>query len=197
MKTPFTGWVTPSELFGPIQTAVGEFAVDAAADETNNLVPLFYGPGGFHEDALAVAQWHSPAWCNPPYGKGLGGWLDKFIEQAGLGVSIVALLPAYTEDRWWYEKVVNVKADILFLVGRVPFLRVCSSCNGKVREGVQAAVDKVEVPPECENCGWSGFDPKPTRPRHASAIVIYGPTAQGNVGWLDWRKNKDDLKTSI
>ena len=96
------------------------FAVDAAADHTNHLCPSWYGPGGVYEDALSVPEWLSPAFCNPPYGKGIDKWLEKFIEQTSLGVTTVALLPARTESRWWAEGIIG-KAEIIFLTGRVPF----------------------------------------------------------------------------
>lgn len=121
----FPAWQTYRPLFDLLNTSVGPkgFAVDAAADSTNHLVESWYGPGSpIAEDALGVARWATPAFCNPPYGKGIGQWLDKFIEQSRLGNEIVALLPAYTDVRWWYDKVVPF-ADIFFLVGRVPFTR--------------------------------------------------------------------------
>lgn len=163
MSTPFTAWQTPAALFDRLSEAVGGFAVDAAANEENHLVDTWYGPGSpVAEDALSVPEWLNPAWCNPPYGKGLQSWILKFVEQGNLGVSVVALLPAYVEDRWWYEGVVKPGADVLFLVGRVPFER-----PGLV---------------------------KASRPRHASAIVIYGPTAMGKVGWLDWRAKSESTE---
>lgn len=116
-----TDWQTPKILWDKIKE-VG-FNVDAAANSTNHLCSCWYGPGSsIGEDALVIEQWLSPAWCNPPYGRDIEQWLDKFIEQAGLGVQIIALLPARVETRWWFEKVVEQKCDIFFLVGRVPFV---------------------------------------------------------------------------
>lgn len=119
-----TNWRTPHEFFDPLQYILGEFfAVDAAADSSNHLLPLWYGEGSptGEVDAFKVQIWASPAWCNPPYGKEIGRWLDKFIEQAKLGGTVVALLPANTETRWFYEKVVPF-SDVFFLVGRIPFI---------------------------------------------------------------------------
>ena len=159
-----TSWRTPRVLFDRLDSALGGFSVDAAADETNHLVSSWYGPGSvLGEDALAVDEWLNPAWCNPPYGKGLGRWLDKFLEQGARGVGIVSLLPAYVERKWWHEKVVRPGADIIFLVGRVQFDRLAD--DGTVVPG--------------------------TQPRDPSALVIYGPSANGRVGWLDWKREKN------
>jgi phage N-6-adenine-methyltransferase len=115
-------WQTPPLLFNALHYTCN-FKVDAAASGENHLVEDWYGPGSpLGEDALAVEKWLSPAWCNPPYGKGIERWLDKFIEESTIHHGkVVALLPARVETRWWYEKVVPW-CDIIFLVGRVPFL---------------------------------------------------------------------------
>ena len=116
-----TDWQTPKVLWEKIK-GVG-FNVDAAADSNNHLCDSWYGPGSaLGEDALLVDQWLSPAFCNPPYGRGIEQWLDKFIEQSRLGAQIMALLPANIEARWWFEKVIEQHCDIFFLVGRVPFV---------------------------------------------------------------------------
>ena len=116
-----TDWGTPKVLFDPLNELL-QFKVDAAADSSNHLLPEWYGPGSLlGEDALDVPIWLSPAWCNPPYGRGIERWLKKFIEQKELGNRVVALVPARTEVRWWYDYVVP-EANIIFLVGRVPFV---------------------------------------------------------------------------
>jgi phage N-6-adenine-methyltransferase len=124
---PFTGvethtsWRTPKPLFHFLHH-IYHFEVDAAADGDNHLLPFWYGPGGMDEDALTVESWASPAWCNPPYGKGIDRWLEKFVEQSSQhSNTIVALLPARTETLWWAKGIVPY-ADIIFLTGRVPFV---------------------------------------------------------------------------
>ena len=155
----FTGWRTPRQLWEPLDQAVGGFAVDAAADADNHLVADWFGPGSpIGEDALSIDEWPNPAWCNPPYGRGLTKWLDKFNQQASLGVNIIALLPAYVERKWWHEKIIIPGADVIFLVGRVAFEKPGSLVR--------------------------------SQPRDPSALVIYGPTSAGRVGWLDWRKRE-------
>jgi phage N-6-adenine-methyltransferase len=186
----FTGWRTPRELFEPIALSVGGFAIDAAADSGNTLLPRWYGPGSeLGEDALAEEEWLSPAFCNPPYGKGIEVWLRKFQEQARKGVSVVALLPARVETRWWYELVVPF-ADILFLVGRVPFERACEKC-GLASAALKGDGTGGDASLVCADCAFTVPNPTPyhTQPDHASAVVIYSPQSAGRVGWLDWKKH--------
>lgn len=124
---PFTGqetfkeWQTPLPLFQFLDR-IYRFEVDAAADESNHLCPGWYGPGSGYEDALALSHWYSPAWCNPPYGKGIEKWLEKFREQQLLGNTVVALLPSRTGTQWWAKGIVPY-ASIIFLTGRVPFAK--------------------------------------------------------------------------
>jgi phage N-6-adenine-methyltransferase len=117
-----TNWRTPLALYRQLNHLT-PFNVDAAADSTNHLHDHWYGPGGEAEDALSVKAWRSPAFCNPPYDN-LIPWLRKFDEQASRGSTIIALIPAAVGTRWWFEEVHNAETrpDVLFLIGRVPFL---------------------------------------------------------------------------
>jgi len=155
-----TDYRTPITLYGMLQASLGgDFAVDAAANELNHLCDRWYGPGGVSEDALDVAEWASPAFCNPPYSRNIAEWCQKFYEQAQLGNTVVALLPAKIETDWWYEWVVKTAADVLFLVGRVPF----------------------DPPPDL-------IDQPNYPPTFPSAVVVYQPPMCGRVAWFDWRQ---------
>ena len=145
------------------------------------------GPGSpLAEDALTVELWPSPAWCNPPYGKGLVRWLDKFLEQAERGVDIVALLPAYTDRLWWKAKVVDPGCDIIFLTGRVPFERPCPECGGIGYYTTEGPGEGGVVDQTCHICSGNQVVVG-KQPFNASALVFYGETF-ARVGWLDWRE---------
>jgi len=117
----FTEWQTPVALYTYLDSIYG-FQVDAAANESNHLSPFWYGPGSsYNTDALDVPKWFSPAWCNPPYGKGIEKWLEEFHAQQLSGGTVVALVPARTGTRWWQKGIVPY-ADIIFLSGRVRFV---------------------------------------------------------------------------
>ena len=133
-----TDWQTPPILFDRLN-AMHDYAVDAAADITNHLVPVWYGLGSAVPDALdPTLDWLSPAFCNPPYGKGLGFWLQKFCTEAQKGCKIVTVLPARIEARWWYRYVACQPTWISFLVGRVPFVH--PNHQGPSRPGYPTAL---------------------------------------------------------
>lgn len=192
-----TVWRTPKRLFEALDLQF-VYQVDAAASGLDHLLPIWYGPGSkIATNALEVAQWHSPAWCNPPYGKDLQPFLDKFIEQAKLGVKITALLPAYTGEHWFNDKV-RPYADLLFLRGRVPFDNPCEHCagtgtcsepplEGEVLSGKIVARYCCEGN-ICEVCGGTGISPAPSQPRFGSVLAFYGPEYRGRVDWWDWRQ---------
>ncbi len=55
--------------------------------------------------------------CNPPYGRGLGRWLERGLE-ADLAVF---LIPARTDTRWFHEIVLPYAREIRFCRGRLNF----------------------------------------------------------------------------
>lgn len=128
MIKPNTTYGTPKEFYEFLNAMVGGFAVDAAANGSNTHLPTYYGPdsplvGG--TDALIIDQWASPAFCNPPYHshKEWTRWLECFRRQGDLGVTVVTILPAAVGTRWWFDGVIKAQCDIVFLTGRLPFIR--------------------------------------------------------------------------
>ena len=57
-------------------------------------------------------------WCNPPYGREIGRWVQKGYEEAENAV-VVMLLPARTDTRWFHDYC--MKGKITFLRGRLKF----------------------------------------------------------------------------
>lgn len=56
---------------------------------------------------------------NPPYGKGIGDWIKKAIESASDGTTVVCLIPARTDTRWFHKYCVH--GEIRFIAGRLKF----------------------------------------------------------------------------
>ena len=54
--------------------------------------------------------------CNPPYGRDIGGWLAK-AREADVAVY---LLPARTDTKWWHDHALNAD-EIRFVKGRLKF----------------------------------------------------------------------------
>jgi hypothetical protein len=56
---------------------------------------------------------------NPPYGRKIGLWVQKAYEESRGGSTIVCLLPARTDTRWWHD--FCMKGEIRFIKGRLKF----------------------------------------------------------------------------
>lgn len=60
-------------------------------------------------------------YCNPPYGKQIGKWVEKaYSESQKDGTKVVMLIPARTDTRYFHEYIYG-KAEIRFVKGRLKF----------------------------------------------------------------------------
>lgn len=109
-------WETPAHIFDPLNEEFG-FTLDAAASHHNAKVPTYFtkSDDGLHRPWLGVV------WCNPPYGREIPKWVSKGWEESRLGATVVMLVPARTDTRWWHEFVIPF-AEVRFVRGRIKFV---------------------------------------------------------------------------
>ena len=108
-------WESPQYLFDGLNAEFG-FDRDLCATPENAKCREFFTPD---DDAL-VQRWEGVCWMNPPYGRGIERWMKKAFESAQAGATVVCLIPARTDTKWWHDYV--MKADeIRFLRGRLKF----------------------------------------------------------------------------
>lgn len=110
-------WGTPFEVFRGLDWEFG-FQLGACASADNAKCERFYS---IEDDGL-TQPWHplSPVWCNPPYGKAIGRWMEKCYLESRLGSTVVALIPSRTDTAWWHDYVMKAD-DIRFFRGRLSF----------------------------------------------------------------------------
>lgn len=109
-------WETPPELFRMLDAEFG-FELDVCATASSAKCREFFSP---EVNGLEQA-WRGVCWMNPPYGKAIGRWLAKAYLASLAGATVVCLLPARTDTRWWHEFV--MRGEIRFLQGRLKFGR--------------------------------------------------------------------------
>lgn len=125
-------WSTPEGLFKALDEEF-HFTLDAAASDENHLCEQYYT---VKDDAL-TQPWSGTVWCNPPYGRQVGDWVNKAFREVGgvLPTSmpsnanvVVMLLPARTDTRWCqlilashHHGMPRVVSDVRFLPGRLKF----------------------------------------------------------------------------
>jgi site-specific DNA-methyltransferase (adenine-specific) len=111
-------WSTPQDLFDRLD-AVYNFEWDVCADPINTKVAGCF----FTKEQNGLSfDWHKTAsrlWMNPPYGRGIGGWVKKAYEESLKGCTVVCLLPARTDTRWFHDYC--TKGKIEFIKGRLKF----------------------------------------------------------------------------
>ena len=95
-------WATPQALFDELHAEFA-FTLDVCALSENAKCGRYFTP---ETDGLAQA-WTGTCWMNPPYGRHIGKWVAKAYQSARDGATVVCLLPARTDTRWWHECVTN------------------------------------------------------------------------------------------
>jgi DNA N-6-adenine-methyltransferase (Dam) len=99
-------WTTPQSLYAKLD-----------AEFHFNFDPC---PKGGDQNGLATlfTSWKGKrVFCNPPYGPGIGDWLDRGFD-AQLSVY---LLPARTDTKWFHDICLPHAREIRFIKGRVKF----------------------------------------------------------------------------
>lgn len=89
-------WATPQWLFDKLD-AEYHFTVDVCATPENAKCPTYFTE---EQDGLRQ-EWIGRVWCNPPYGRQIGKWVQKAFECAA--DVVVMLLPARTDTAWFHD----------------------------------------------------------------------------------------------
>ena len=123
-------WRTPPEVFEPLHLEF-DFTLDPCTTADNPLrlprffterdedAVIFQNPGG----GLFQSWRDERVFMNPPYGREVAAWTAKaHRESVYAGALVVGLLPASTDLEWWHRDVLEPKAEIRYIRGRVRFL---------------------------------------------------------------------------
>ena len=137
-------WETPPAVFDALDQEFG-FEMDAAARLDNAKMQPCLTP---EQDAL-VSDWYEAffggdreiarinraagvvapiCWLNPPYSR-VRAFIAKAAEEAQKGCTVVCLVPARTDTRWWHDHVWDRDrhcprhgVEVRFLKGRLRFV---------------------------------------------------------------------------
>lgn len=118
MKTMFSSetdmWSTPQDLFDKLD-GVFHFETDVCATDKNTKCEAWFTSV---EDGLAQV-WTGTCWMNPPYGREIGSWIEKAYRSGKQGATVVCLVPARTDTKWWHDYC--TKGEVTYLRGRLKF----------------------------------------------------------------------------
>ena len=105
-------WETPQELFDKYDE-IYRFETDVCALPENAKCKRFFTP----EMDRLKQEWSGVCWCNPPYGRQIGKWVEKAVKSFA---TVVMLLPARTDTKWFHDWCLPY-GKIEFLRGRLKF----------------------------------------------------------------------------
>lgn len=66
-------WETPQDFFDEIDNEF-HFTLDACANETNHKCDKYFSES---DNGLKQNWGGQTVWCNPPYGREIGNWVQK------------------------------------------------------------------------------------------------------------------------
>lgn len=109
-------WSTPQAFFDKYDQ-VYRFNLDVCATADNAKCENYFT----EEDDGLVQDWSGlgNVWMNPPYGREIIHWMKKAYESSLEGATVVCLVPARTDTKWWHEYA--MKGQIEFIRGRLKF----------------------------------------------------------------------------
>lgn len=119
-------WYTPAYVFEALGCSFDLDVAHPAARATHVPARQFIAANSLEQN------WFGYVWMNPPFGarNSLKPWLDKFFDH-GNGI---ALTPDRTSAPWWQEAARKADA-ILFIDGKVKFIRPDGSQGGSPSNG--------------------------------------------------------------
>jgi phage N-6-adenine-methyltransferase len=112
---------TPDKFFAPLHLEF-QFTLDPCATAESAKCPLFFTKA---QDGLKQRWAGHRVWLNPPYSD-ITPWLRKVTEELKAGCPlVVALLPSWTDRRWWHHYIErgrrNGSVKVRFVQGRISF----------------------------------------------------------------------------
>ena len=110
-------WATPQSFFDRLDEEF-DFTLDPCSDKYNAKCSKFFTK---EDDGLSKSWAGETVFMNPPYGRVIGDWVRKaFEESLNEGTTVVALIPARTDTKYWHEYVMKA-AEIRLVKGRLKF----------------------------------------------------------------------------
>lgn len=111
-------WETPQYLFDKLNS-VYNFTLDCCAEAHTAKVSNYITK---EMDALSMS-WSGVVWCNPPYGREQGKFVEKALTEVenGNAESVVILIPSRTDTKIWQNVIFKYASQIIFIKGRLRF----------------------------------------------------------------------------
>lgn len=110
-------WDTPQTFFDKLDEQFG-FTLDPCATKASAKCDKYFTE---EEDGLVQSWAGQTVFANPPYGRGIGVWLEKgYTESKQHNTLVVMLIPARTDTKWWHDYAMKAK-EVHLVRGRLKF----------------------------------------------------------------------------
>tara|TARA_Y100000296_G_scaffold52720_1_gene60325 strand:+ start:1356 stop:1889 length:534 start_codon:yes stop_codon:yes gene_type:complete len=110
-------WDTPQAFFDKLDKQF-QFTLDPCATPASAKCDKYFTE---EDDGLAQDWRGHTVFVNPPYGRGIGAWLKKgYQESKQHNTTVVMLVPARTDTKWWHDYVMKAK-EVHLVRGRLKF----------------------------------------------------------------------------
>lgn len=145
-----TRWLTPPHIV----EALGTFDLDPCGAPGHHLAGTTYQIDD-GQDGLSL-PWFGRVWLNPPYGREGEPFMQRMVDH-GRGT---ALLFARTETRAFFETIWDNATALLFLRGRLRFLKSDFSGGGAQTHHQSSSLTAAKMPRHFTkaNCPENSFD---------------------------------------
>lgn len=111
-------WTTPSEFYNNLNKEF-YFTLDPCCYKETALCKNYYT---LQEDGLKQSWEGHRVFCNPPYGKEIKKWVEKYyIESKKENTLVVLLIPARTDTTYFHDYIYKPENEIRFIKGRLKF----------------------------------------------------------------------------
>jgi site-specific DNA-methyltransferase (adenine-specific) len=110
-------WETPQEFFDRLDEEF-DFDFDPCATAENAKCIWYCN----REVNGLSKRWFNRVFMNPPYGRGIGRWVEKAYRESQQPYCdvVVGLIPSRTDTAWWHDWVMQA-AEIRLVRGRLKF----------------------------------------------------------------------------
>ena len=111
-------WETPQILFDELNEEFC-FTLDPASTDKNAKCETHYT---VEQDGLNQDWGGHSVFCNPPYGRDMHKWVQKCYQEAQKPyTTVVMLIPARTDTRYFHDFIYHKAREIRFIKGRLKF----------------------------------------------------------------------------
>lgn len=116
-KSSSEEWGTPQALYDELNQRY-HFELDPCSTDANHKCDRYFTK---QQDGLKQTWGRYRVFCNPPYGRAIGQWVQKCAEHGKEHLAVM-LIPARTDTQWFHKYIYNKpNVHVFFLKGRLRF----------------------------------------------------------------------------